>query len=235
MVTEKLSALEISLTIGCKLDCLYCPQKLLLGKYYEKDKNRRSKLRFDDFKIALQKVEKGATISFCGMSEPFHNEACADMICYAYEQGYRIALLTTLVGMTRKDFEKIKDVKFDSFVLHIPDREGNSKFVIHDEYLEILKLVIENIEVDYYSCHGKAHPDVEKIIDKDKYAGIVLKNRAGNLEMGYGSCIENDEIVCYSGSEEQVGGVDPSHVSGRNISSVLSGLWYETYTWQSAA
>ena len=58
MKIDKLHALELSLTIGCRLDCLYCPQKLLLNKYYEKEKARKSKLEFEDFKIALDKVRR---------------------------------------------------------------------------------------------------------------------------------------------------------------------------------
>lgn len=121
--TPKLHALELPLTIGCRLDCLYCPQKLLLNKYYNADKNRKSILSFDDFKKALDKVERNSSISFAGMSEPFHNPHCADMIVYAYQQGYKISLFTTLVDMTMEDYQKIKDIPFDSFVLHIPDEE----------------------------------------------------------------------------------------------------------------
>ena len=106
---EKLHALELSLTIGCKLACDYCPQKLLLDTYYSENKARKRKLSFEDFKIVLDKVQPGATISFCGMSEPFHNERCADMICYAYEKGYKLSLLTTLVGMSEEDFHKMRD------------------------------------------------------------------------------------------------------------------------------
>lgn len=182
MKIDKLHALELSLTIGCRLDCLYCPQKLLLTKYYEKDNGRKSKLEFDDFKIALDKVQAGATISFSGMSEPFHNEKCANMICYAYKKGYKLSLLTTLVGMTVEDFHKIKDVKFESFVLHIPDKEGHSKFTINDEYLKLLKMVQETMNIDYYLCHGGVDTSVESIIDKNIYAGIELQSRLGNLD-----------------------------------------------------
>lgn len=210
MLTDKLHSLEISLTIGCKLDCLYCPQKVLLARYYEKDKNRCNKLKFEDFKMALEKVERGGTISFCGMSEPFQNEKCADMICHAYALGYKISLLTTLVGMKRGDYEKIKDIEFDSFILHIPDEERHSKFIINDEYLELLKLVQQNIKIDYYSCHGRVHHDVEKIIDHNKYAGLGLCNRAGNLEgIGHSTYIEKDKIICYHGSEMKLGGWTP--------------------------
>jgi hypothetical protein len=210
MKIDKLHALELSLTVGCRLDCLYCPQKLLLGKYYGENPNRKSKLSFEDFKIALDKVQPGASISFCGMSEPFHNERCADMIVYAYEKGYKISLLTTLVGMTSEDFEKIKNIKFDSFVLHIPDAEKHSKFVIDDTYLDLLKKVNDTINVDYYSCHGSVHEVVKDIIDEKKYAGISLGDRAGNLEVKQITpSYKEGKIACYHGSEAQIGGWTP--------------------------
>lgn len=208
--SDRLHALELSLTIGCKLDCVYCPQQKLLNKYYEENKRRKNKLDFEDFKTALDKVQAGATISFSGMSEPFHNENCADMICYAYEKGYKISLLTTLVGMTVKDFYKIKDIKFESFVLHIPDKERHSKFAVDTEYLKLLKMVHDTIDIDYYSCHGEVDASVAGIIDKNKYAGIELQNRAGNLEIDqYNESCAEGRIICYHGSEAQIGGWTP--------------------------
>lgn len=196
MNTDKLNAIEISTVIGCKLDCEYCPQQLLVGKYYEKSRQR--KLSFQDFKTILSRIEPGGIISFCGFSEPFHNEACADMIVYAYEQGYSVCLLTTLVGMRREDYEKIKNVKFDSFVLHIPDEEKRSKFVITEEYLELVKLVNENIRITCYSCHGTVHSSMKGIIDEEKFAGISLTSRAGNLEGEQFEAVEKKgKIMCY--------------------------------------
>lgn len=207
----KLHALEISLTVGCRLACKYCPQKLFVGRYFENDKSVTSVLAYEDFKVALDKVQPNASISFCGMSEPFHNPECADMIKYAYEKGYKISLLTTLVGMTMEDFEKIKDIKFDSFVLHIPDEENHSKFNITPEYLELLKKVNEEIKIDYYSCHGHVHPEVKGYVDETKYAGIALGDRAGNLDVEETQKVayKSGKIVCYHGSEKQIGGWSP--------------------------
>lgn len=205
-----LHGLELSLTIGCSLNCDYCPQKLLLGKYYGENKNRTKRLSFENFKKVLDKVQKGATISFCGMSEPFLNEECADMIVYADRKGYKLSLNTTLVGMTIQDFEKIKGIEFDNFVLHIPDKEGHANFVVSDDYLHILKLINENMKINYYSCHGMVADKVNGIIDSDKYAGLSLVNRAGNLKIeGLKEFSPDGEIICYHGSEEQVGGWVP--------------------------
>ena len=204
---EKLRSLEFSMTIGCKLQCKYCPQDLLI-KEYRKNKSKNNYIfKFEDFKKCLSQVEKGGEISFCGMSEPFHNRECADMIVYADKMGYKISLLTTLVGMTDEDFEKIKDIKFDSFVLHIPDEEGHSKFVITEDYLKLLKKINSKIKIDYYSCHGTVNSAVENIIDKNKFAGISVMNRAGNLNIeGAISKNAKGEIVCCSGSMKNLSG-----------------------------
>lgn len=92
----------------------------MISRYFENDPTRNAQLKFEDFKKALEQVKEGAEISFCGMSEPFHNRECADMIVYACNQGYKIALLTTLVGMTMEDYQKIKGIKFDSFTYTRP-------------------------------------------------------------------------------------------------------------------
>lgn len=131
------------------------------------------------------------------------------MIVYAYEKGYKISLNTTLEGMREEDFEKIRDVPFESFVLHIPDQEGNSKFHVTEEYLRLLKLVDENVSVNYYSCHGTVSDTVREIIDPVKYAGIELEDRAGNLDCGRHACWKQGEIICYHGSESQISGWIP--------------------------
>lgn len=45
----KLNFLELSLEMGCPLACTFCPQKLLLGRYFGEDKARKRSLSFDDF------------------------------------------------------------------------------------------------------------------------------------------------------------------------------------------
>lgn len=213
MSGKKLASLELSLVMGCPLACVFCPQKLLLSQYFGEDKNRKRSLSFDDFKIALSQVVSGGGISFCGMSEPFQNKQCADMIKYAYEKGYKICLNTTLVGMGLEDYEKIKDVKFDSFILHIPDQEGNSKFEITEDYLRVLKLVEETFSSPYYSCHGTVHKEILDYIDGAKYAGIEIGDRAGNLDVS--EYMQNHKIkkegslVCWHGLGGRISGWCP--------------------------
>lgn len=84
---ERSSGFDFTLKIGCRLNCKYCPQQLLLKRYFEVfGVDAKTELTFDDFKIMLGRVAKGAAISIAGMSEPFLNKNCARMIKYAYEQ-----------------------------------------------------------------------------------------------------------------------------------------------------
>lgn len=178
----KLHGLEFSLAIGCKLNCKYCPQEKLIKRYVCDFGKDVMYMKFEDFKTCLSKVNKGGGISFAGMVEPFHNRECARMIKYAYDLGYKITLATTLVGMTDDDFEMIKDVKFHDLLIHIPDKEYNSKFIITDEYIKMFKKVSKKFNTISYSCHGEIHKKIKDFIDETKPFNNIMMNRAGNLE-----------------------------------------------------
>lgn len=205
---EKLDSIEVTLAMGCKLDCRFCPQGLLLKRYFAENRQRVSMMKFDSFKYVLEKVKKGGTICFSGLCEPFLNPECDDMIVYAYKNGYRVTLLTTLVGFRKESIEKIRNIVFDEVTLHIPDEEGNSKFDITEEYLENLKLFHENIKVSNYSCHGRIHPLVKDKIDRRKFVNSTMHNRSGNLECGM-SCNPKGKIVCMVGTNENYGNWNP--------------------------
>lgn len=246
--SEKLDSIEVTLAMGCKLDCHFCPQKLLLKHYFSENPKRSSRMSFDVFKRILEKVKKGGTICFSGMCEPFLNPECDDMIIYAYENGYRVMLLTTLVGFRRESIEKLKNVVFDEVTLHIPDEEGNSKFEVTEEYLENLKLFHENIKVSNYSCHGRIHPLVKDRIDGEKFINNAMHDRSGNLDCGV-KYNPKGKIVCMVGTNDGYGNWTPEvlpdgtlvlccmdygmkHILGNllemSVSEILSGREYLT-------
>lgn len=164
--------LEITTYIGCPLNCTDCPQALLKSKY----KGRKT-LRFEDYKRAVDKVPKGTRIDFSGMCEPFVNKHCADMILYAYDKGYPLALYTTLQGATMDDYERLKSVRYEVVTIHLPDDEGRSQFKITDEYLEVL----DKWDCSNYSCHG--HID-KRVLPYLKQRNLItfMHDRAGNVE-----------------------------------------------------
>lgn len=205
---DKLNSVEVTLSMGCKLNCRFCPQKVLLDRYFSANSKRASMMNFDTFKKITDKVKNGGTICFSGMCEPFHNPQCDDMILYAYEKGFRINLLTTLVGMKKQSIEKLSKVEFDTITLHIPDREGNSKFVISDEYLQILESFHDTFEITSYSCHGEIHPKIQKYINKNSAYSNTMINRAGNLDCGL-NFKPKGEIICMVGTIGSYGNWTP--------------------------
>ena len=164
--------LEITTHIGCPIDCLDCPQALLLSRYTGK-----RDLDYDDYKRVIDKVPEGCRIDFSGMCEPFANDRCTDMIIYAYERGYPLALYTTLQGATLDDIDRLRGVRFEVVTIHLPDADGRSHFNITDDYLRLLDEVIP----DNYSVHGQLDPRVVPHI-KQRNMITYMHDRAGNVE-----------------------------------------------------
>lgn len=205
---NKLDSIELTLAMGCSLNCRYCPQQKLLKQYYKDDPRRAALLSFADFKKILKAVKKGGTICFSGMCEAFLNPECSEMIRYASQMGYRLMLLTTLVGAGPEDLYRIRDVEFDSITCHVPDREGNCKFVLTEEYLECLRLFHQLFPITNYSCHGTLHPKVEDIIDHSLWIESTMIDRCGNLDVGE-SRSPKGEIVCMVGTIGSYGNWTP--------------------------
>ena len=164
--------LEITTHIGCPVDCLDCPQALLRSKY-----SGRKTLDFEDYKKAIDKVPSGTRIDFSGMCEPFTNKRCADMILYAADKGFSLALYTTLQGATMEDYERLKGIRYEVCTIHLPDNDGRSHFKITEEYLDILG----RWDCNAYSCHGQIDDRVRPFM-RHGYVITFMHDRAGNVE-----------------------------------------------------
>lgn len=199
---KRLGRIEITTKIGCTINCVYCPQKLLLRRYFENDKTKKSTLLLEDFKSCVDKLPEKTRIDFSGMAEPWLNSSCTDMVCYAVQKGHPVAIYTTLVGMTKQDFDRIKNLHFEEFVLHIPDGRSNAHIRIDNEYVQLLQEVITYKKNDIslvtgYSCHGEIHPAIINAIPKDSKLITELIDRAGNIESNDVKSKKNSgEIVC---------------------------------------
>jgi radical SAM protein with 4Fe4S-binding SPASM domain len=131
---------------------------------------------FDDYKRAIDKVPAGTRIDFSGMCEPFVNPRCTDMILYAADKGFPLALYTTLQGATQKDWERLKDIYFEVVTIHLPDAEGRSHFNITEDYLDLLS----DWNCDNYSCHGTIDQRVYLSL-KQRNVITFMHDRAGNV------------------------------------------------------
>lgn len=175
-------AIEITMRIGCRVSCAYCPQNTLSAEYTKR--SNVIELKMDVFKTCINKIPPYVHIVFGGMSEPFLNPECAEMILYASKKGRKIGVATTLVGMKLSDIDSIKNVVFEFFYLHLPSAERLEKIEMNAEYLNILEEISKSNIKTCYISHGKKLPSQILPYLKDKR--IILPptiTRSGNIEI----------------------------------------------------
>ena len=174
--------LEITTMIGCKVACVYCPQDKISRRYFGSDRM----MKFDDFKIYIEKVPEGVVLHFTGFAEPFLNPRCADMIEYAYRRGYPIYISTTLAGMTREDTRRLSKLKYYQFQIHLPSAEKLMNLAINDEYFALLSgLVAAGMITDLHFHGNEAHPAVGEWLRQHavEFQEFGIQDRAGNLNL----------------------------------------------------
>ncbi|OOM79960.1 radical SAM/SPASM domain-containing protein [Clostridium sp. BL-8] len=178
--------LEITTRIGCSVNCRYCPQDILCKNYFDNKKSTVN-MSFDTFKTCIDKTPDNLMVDFSGFSEPFLNPECLKMILYAAEKGRYISLYTTLVGMTKEIFHKIKKIPFLEVVLHTPDEEEYANIPLTEEYFEVLDLIIDtkkndgSMFIDSANCQSKPHQKVLQHTNGKIRIFSELIDRAGNL------------------------------------------------------
>jgi len=173
--------MEITTIVGCKVSCVYCPQKKFVTAY----KNRSDIFKFalHDFKKILAKIPADVDIFFCGMSEPFLNPACASMIGYAHQRGHKISIDTTLVGMTLADLEQIKGIPLQFLAIHLPSAEGYENINVDADYLELLN-IITNGGLDYAKLYLHYYGEtLHKDIKLNDVKRIPLYSRGGSIKV----------------------------------------------------
>jgi sulfatase maturation enzyme AslB (radical SAM superfamily) len=136
--------LEITTVSNCVIDCSYCPQRILQENY-----RGNKTLSLDDFKTALSKVPKKVAIHFSGFAEPFLNPHCLEMIEHAHIEGHKVVLFSTLVGLKSSDVKRLEKCN-PEVVLHLPDKLGNAKIPVTEEYKKTLDTVLKTLHVTGY-------------------------------------------------------------------------------------
>lgn len=181
--------IEITTVIGCKINCKFCPQKLLIRKYFKDNPKRDSVMTMDTFLKCLLHLPKGCNLQFCGMAEPFLNPLCADMIDEVYQWGGNIELYTTLVGLSYEKLRKIWNIPIDFVNVHVADLDNYAKIPITEEYFELFEKVIMHKRADGSSfvnlCNAQSepHPRIKELCLREGIdISTVLHDRAGNLD-----------------------------------------------------
>lgn len=183
--TTPYPTLEITTSIppkGCVVDCVFCPQRLLVKSY----KGNKT-LSFEDFKKVVDRLPIEVRIAFSGFTEPWLNQSCTDMVLYAYERGHRVSAFTTGIGMKVEDLERIRHINWDNgpnggFVFHLPDDEHYAKHPITPRYIQVVEYfhnIYRTMKNTYVMAMGTVHKSVAHVFPT-AHTGQMY-SRAGNL------------------------------------------------------
>jgi hypothetical protein len=119
--------LEITTHLGCALACRFCPQDRLMKSYPKGDPRD---LSLANFVRIVDKVPAHVRLDFSGMAEPWLNPHATDMV-HAFERGRKVAIYTTLQGMSDDEADRLINAFGDRispempWVIHLPDGDGN--------------------------------------------------------------------------------------------------------------
>ena len=172
--------------IGCPLMCTFCPQDNLRDNY---GKGIKYMQPVDLVKV-LVKLPKNTRNDFSGMSEPWANPECTQMLEMVLYMGFKVAIYTTLYGMT--DPERVRKVleshpeQVEVIMLHLPDANGNMKGWKNNEEWQRAAAVISHTNVPCgvgamtMDKNGVVHPDLQPMVGQ--LAGWVGHTRADSLD-----------------------------------------------------
>lgn len=178
--------MELTTMIGCPLMCTFCPQEPLRTTYGDNTKYMQPM----DLMTILAKLPKNTRIDFAGMSEPWANPACTTMLEMVLYMGFRVAIYTTLYGMTEP--EKVRQAleqhpnQVEVIMLHLPDANGNMKGWKNSPEWQKAAAVITNTKVPCgigamtMDSSGLVHPDLQPMVGR--LAGWVGHTRADSLD-----------------------------------------------------
>ena len=195
--------IQVTPKLGCSVNCHFCPQDVFIKAF--SDGKRKPVMSLQEFKCCLDKTPASTIIEFAGFVEPFLNPEAADMILYVAETGREVSLFTTLVGMDKGIWNKLKDVPFRKVVLHLPDEKQYANIPMTDEYFELLRKMVAHKKldgsnfIDLVNSQAEIHPKVMEIISGKVlvWSGDLI-DRAGNLEVegARSAVVEEGPIYC---------------------------------------
>ena len=205
-------SIEVTTNMGCSVNCKYCPQKLLLSRYYASDKNKPSQMTMETFEKILSFFPDSYDISFGGMSEPFLNKRAMDMLKLACEKNRYVAIYTTLVGITVDMAYELIKLPVDWVTVHVADKLGYAHIPLTDDYYKVLEIFINAKKNEgnpfVNMCNAQTTPDERAAeICKGKYEIFTeMTDRAGNLEESdlIQNIISEGKVICGNSKDNEL-------------------------------
>ena len=169
-----MAMLDITINVGCKINCLYCPQHNFVHEYTKR--SNVLEMSFENFKTCIDKVPNDVGLSFGGFSEPWLNHDCTKMLLYAHKKGHKcIHVSTTLVGMTLADIGLLEEIPIEAFKVHLPGNDGYETIDIDENYMNVLKKIRKSKIKTTYRYHGNGlHPKIKSLVGNDAFRVITI-------------------------------------------------------------
>ncbi len=165
--------------------CACCPWELYRDAGKQKLPNRT--MTFDVFKQIMQNTPTRVNIEFSGFTEPSFNPELVNMVLYAKAKGHSVQVFTTLTGITDEGMAKLATIRFNKFVVHVPD--DTNMLWDTDKYLDILRRFHKHkIKGVVYGALGKVDERiVAELSGKHLFATYVfnkngIKGEDGGVE-----------------------------------------------------
>ncbi len=180
--------IEVTARIGCAVNCKYCPQKLLVKRYYDGRPDRKGVMALSDYKRYLDKCPDNTIVDFSGFVEPFLVDESIDMMEYTNINHHEMTLFTTLRGLTVESAKRVLEMPFQYVCLHTPDKDGYANIPMTDEYFKVLEMFMdakkENRDpfIDVANCQSEPHPEIVKRVRGRLKIYCEMSDRAGNLD-----------------------------------------------------
>jgi sulfatase maturation enzyme AslB (radical SAM superfamily) len=176
-----MQSMEITTRIGCINMCSYCPQEMLIRAY--RSVSTILEMDMDTFRTCVEKIPASVNIHFSGLSEPWLNPHCTEMVAYAHKRGHKLQVYTTLVGMTPKDIDSISGIPFEILIVHLPDADKATRIEVNGNYLELVVRAAKLLTSAAFIYYDSIHPLVEPLVKAVPTAKWELTSRAQNVRL----------------------------------------------------
>lgn len=186
-IYRKNPVLEITAVVGCKVNCKYCPQSVLINSYFKDNPSREKFLKPEVFAKILKHISSDTDIMFAGMGEPMLNPYFLELMTMACNTENRVLLFSSLVGGNLEIIQKLVKLPIDYFNLHVADDEQNAKIPLTEEYYQMLKFLVNAKKrdnhpfIDYASAQGSVDKKASEILRGCVNVMVALHDRGGNI------------------------------------------------------
>ncbi len=164
--------LEITTKVGCPAFCIVCPQEKLLAAY-----DGPETMTPEMFARILEGTPTDVRIDFSGFCEPFANPDAVDFVVDAHDKGHRIAVFTTGLGLTIDKVQRLAQVPFATFEVHLQDRHGISSIPQGSNLPDVLRAIRERLTGVIFGDLSK----IRRVSRAGNVRGIKAPNNHGSL------------------------------------------------------